>query len=224
MNKEQIIEALLYRMSDPCVPDCDEDIAESDLMTHEEAVGYIAELREEDEDIGDDDYHVPAEATPELYMEAYNCRVKLARRNVTIDRIAEFITENNEVAMYSGYSGDLLDEGYTTNNVDVIPVDFLDNETEFFFDSDLSALDMILIGKNSKAFNADRYEYCWYDVDKKVLHGSHNPFEEDVLDAKELATYLVDHPDEITSGFVGYCDDEELSHIFEYMPELRGDC
>ena len=114
MTKEATIEAILNRISDPYT-DNEEDIAFCDPIELPYATEWLAELRQEDIDNANDgEFRMPNAATPELLMEAFNCRVRLAKRNVTIERLAKAITENDETALFSNYREDMLDLGYVT--------------------------------------------------------------------------------------------------------------
>ena len=221
MNKEEIIESILYRMSDPWAGDVEEDIALCDPIDLPYATELLSEIRQEDIDnANDDDYRMPNAATPELVMEAFNCRIRLAKRNITIERIAETITKNDETALYSNYRGNLIDLGYMTSDEakDIVPLDFLDEE--FIFDPNLPIMNILTIVKKSGDCFNPNFEYCWYDYDNKILHSTDNPFESGILNATAFATFILDYPDLISMYIHGYLDKEEAEYVFKYMPDL----
>lgn len=224
MKKEEIIEAILYRMSDPWAGDNEEDIAMCDPIDLQYATELLAETRQEDiENANDDEYRMPNGATPELVMEAFNCRVRLAKRNVTIERLATAITENDETALFSNYREDMLDLGYVTAEEarDVIPLEFLDDE--FVFDTSLSVMDTLIIAKKSGDHFNPNFEYCWYDYENKILHSTDNPFKSGIINATAFATYMIDYPDLASMYIHGYLDEDEAKYVFEYMPDLLGE-
>ena len=203
MKKEEIISALLFRMSDPCVGDDEEAIADLDYLDLDEASAYLEEARKEDEEIGDKDYCVPAEATPELYMEAYKCRIRLAVFNMQVKRLAEWFIENDEVALYDNYRLD-----YGENNPEVLPIEFMDNydnvgDFPFGLGNHLNVADVIEligIGRNSAATFRFTDTYFWYDAENKILHSTNHPYADGTIDAVAFAKYIL--------------MDEELCHFF----------
>jgi len=216
MKKEEIISALLYRMSDPCVEDDDEEIAKCDPITLEEAKHYIEEDRKEDEEIGDDDYCIPEEATPELYMEAFNCRIALAKHNVQVNRLAEWLVENDEIALYNNYRNE-----YGENNPDVVPIDFMynyDKVGDFPFGLGdtigvYDVIELINIGRNSAATFRITDDYFWYDAENKILHSTNHPYADGTIDAKAFADYILKTPDLRQFFFESYPTDKEKKYI-----------
>lgn len=220
MTKEATIEAILNRISDPYT-DTEEDIALCNPIELPYATTFLADIRQEDIDNANDgEFRMPNAATPELLMEAFNCRVRLAKRNVTIERLAKAITDNDETALFSNYREDMLDLGYVTAEEarDVIPLEFLDDE--FVFDTSLSVMDTLIIAKKSGDCFNPNFEYCWYDYENKILHSTDNPFESGVINATAFATYMIDYPDVASMYINGYLDEDEAKYVFEYMPDL----
>lgn len=223
MTKEATIEAILNRISDPYT-DTEEDIAFCNPIELPYATTFLSDIRQEDIDNANDgEFRMPNAATPELLMEAFNCRVRLAKRNVTIERLAKAITDNDETALFSNYREDMLDLGYVTAEEarDVIPLEFLDDE--FVFDTSLSVMDTLIIAKKSGDHFNPNFEYCWYDYENKILHSTDNPFESGVINATAFATYMIDYPDVASMYIHGYLDEDEAKHVFEYMPDLLGE-
>ena len=214
MKKEQIIEAILNRISDPYT-DNEEDIALCNPIEIPYATQWLAEIRQEDiENANDDEFRMPNAATPELLMEAFNCRVRLAKRNVTISRLEEWLKNNDQTALYDNYRGDMEEAGYSDHALEVIPIDFLtDGVNAFSFDPEASVLELILIGKNSPDFDPEA-EYCWFDSENKVLHSVHNPWEEGILDAHSFAEYIINTPDLKKFFIESYVTTEEAEYIF----------
>ena len=216
MKKEEIISALLFRMSDPCVEDDEEAIANLDYLNLDEATAYLDEARKEDEEIGDEDYCIPAEATPELYMEAYNCRIRLAVFNMQVKRLAEWFIENDEVALYDNYRLD-----YGENNPEVIPIEFMDNydnvgDFPFELGNHLNVADVIElidIGRNSAATFRFTDNYFWYDAENKTLHSTNHPYADGTIDAMEFAMYILMNEDLCYFFFDSYPTKKEAKYI-----------
>jgi len=94
MTKIELTSALLDYLRDPYDSVCDEDIAALDFLTLDEARGYLADLRR-DEDAADlePDERLPQEVTPELYMEVFNCEISRCRHNLKVEQLANQLAE-----------------------------------------------------------------------------------------------------------------------------------
>ena len=217
MKKEEIITAILNRISDPYT-DTEEDIAFCEPIDLPYATKWIAEIRQEDIDnANDDEFRMPNAATPELLMEAFNCRIRLAKRNITINHLAEWIKGDDPTALYDNYREYMEEAGYSAPAVCVIPIDFLtDGPNSFCFDEEMSALELILIGKNSPDFDPEA-EYCWFDAKNRILHSVDNPWEDGILNAHDFAEYIIDTPDLKQFVIESYLTDEDIDYIFKYF-------
>ena len=221
MTKAELIERTIDAIIDPW-NDCAEDYLCASLIDSiEEASGYLAELRRDQDGMDlDEDEKIPDEVTPALYMEAYNCLVRARKHEAWVQRLAEFITDNEMVCEYANYYYPIIENG-----IDVIPVDFLYNSTRFPFPThnteNPDIIDVLRIGLNSaKTFNCN-HEYCWFDKDTETLHSTDHPFRDGVLDAEAFAEYILsdegqDCFDYITNDIM---DAEDFRSVFGYEKE-----
>lgn len=74
MTKAELITKTIDRITDPW-NDCPEDYIYVDPINLETAEEIICQCREEDVDFDQDD-RLPAEVTPEIMMEAFNCNLR----------------------------------------------------------------------------------------------------------------------------------------------------
>lgn len=219
MKKEQIIEAILNRISDPYT-DNEEDIALCNPIELPYATTWLAEIRQEDIDnANDDEFRMPNAATPELLMEAFNCRVRLAKRNVTIDRLANYLIERGDVAMYENYNPD------HSYGPDIYPLDFWHNfdstaDFPFGFGKQLTiedVIELIEIGKNSHVTCCFTDDYVWYDAKNKVVHTTNDPYADGTIDARGFAEYALTDT-ELFDYIVDDMDFDTAKNVFEYLP------
>ena len=217
MTKAELIECTIDAITDPW-NDCAEDYLYVDLIDSvEEAAGYLAELRRDQDGMGlNDDEKIPAEVTPALYMEAYNCLVRARKHEARIQRLAEYITNNEMVCEYDNY---YLPEH--KDAIHIVPVDFLFED--FVFDiGDLTPNPFFLIelGQRSSEFNFNNL-YCWYDKKKNQLFSTDTPFHDGILDAKAFAEYILSDEGQDCLDYFTECimDAEDFRKVFGYEKE-----
>ena len=223
MTKAEIISRIIDRITDPW-SDCPENYDTAPLINLQEAEEYLREMREDD-DLGDLDPEdrMPDEATPALYMEAYNCYVRWMKHELRVERLAEYIKEQDLVCEYVTYYAPTLD-----NPVNVFPVDFLDNcDTCPFTLKDgriPTIIDLLSIGRRSKSSFCQTDEYCWFDKYTGVLHSTDHPFDDKILDAYGFARFILENA-EALKYITDNMDRFDIQHIFlcskdELMKEM----
>lgn len=211
MNKAELIERIIDTFT--CMGSEDpEDIAYGKPLTLKEAETYLAELRANERANLEPDEWLPAEITPEIYMEAYNCYHRKCIHDVTTRRLAEFLKNGEMVDTYHEFLGQYV--SYTDKLV--CPTDWLTENMEFPFTSeDLSMLDLITLGQNSPDFNPEK-KYCWYDVTAHKLHSTNTPFADGLIDATAFAEWILESP-----GRIWYVKDycminTDIDYVFRY--------
>lgn len=197
MNKAELIERIIDTFTDMGSED-PEDTAYANELTLNDAAMYLDELRANERDYCDPEDWLPAEVTPALYMEAFNCYLRKCRHDVTLNRLAEFFTLHESVDIYLEYEG----EYHSDTDKVVYPTDFLLEDMEFPFTSfDFTMLDLIQLGQHSPEFNPDK-KYCWYEiknndqecVDNELL-STDTPFADGLIDAHAFAEWILADPD-----------------------------
>lgn len=215
-TKAEIIEKIIDRITDEWTEDC-EDYADARLIDLAEATDYLAEYRSDDEKCGftPEEDGMPAEATPELFMEAENCYIRYMKHELTVRRLAEWFTANEEVCIHDNY----MDE-YENKDPHVYPIDFLrDFDTSeiasiLFGEEKLDILDIIAIAQRSSEFSLN-HEYLWYDNEHKQLISSNTPFADGIIDAEAMARFFVDGDRQnLRDLILGYIDNDDCKHIF----------
>ena len=214
MTKAEMTERLVDRLVDPFTENLDdyEDIKPINL---EYAKSLLKELRKEDVDIDDPDFAVPAGVTPELLMETFNCLLRAKQRELTIQRLAEYITENEMICEYDQY--------YVQTHPDarvVLPVDFLCENFPFRFNDSAteepSALDLVCIGMNSReTFNPEE-TYCYYDDELKQLSTTDTPFGDEIIDADAFAEWIMSPDGEDCREYFteSLMNENDIEHVF----------
>lgn len=214
MNKAELYERIIDALIDPWT-DNPEDYLNATLIDLEYAHVMLKDLRD-NEDAADlePDERLPEDTTPEQIMEAYNCLVRARKHEARVNRLAEYITDNDMVCEYDNY---YLPDHHDA--VDITPIDFLVGTDRFPFDignNEASVLDMLLIGKNSANTFNPKDEYCWFDADAMTLHSTNEPFRDGTLDAEAFAEYAMsdegqDCFDYITTEIM---DDDDFQSVF----------
>ena len=186
MTKAELIERIMDSLIDPWT-DCPEDYIDATFIDTHEAQDLIDQIRDDEDkmDLEPED-RLPAEVTPELMMIAYNCNVRKNKHELTVKRLAEYITDNEMVCEYDNYYLPELENG-----IDMIPVDFIADTDGFPFMDNASPLDILCIGMNSRQTFNPQHEFCWFDAEKKVIHSTNHPFRDGILDAKAFAEYIL---------------------------------
>lgn len=210
MKKEEIIERIIDTFTDMGC-ESPEDTAAGPFISLDEAATYLAERRGmEQEDLNPEDWF-PAETTPEMYMEAYNCYVRRCRHEVQVKRLAEFLYYGENVDVYDycvetyGYNGELL----------VYPTEELNESIEFpFTDTTLNTVELIVIGQNSPEFNPDA-QYCYFDAENNALKSTDHPFEDKLIDPVPLAEFIINNRRVLEYVRYHHMDNAQYFNIFE---------
>lgn len=214
MTKAEMTERLVDRLVDPFTDNL-EDYEYAEPIDLEYAKSLLKDLRHEDVDIDDPDFAVPAGVTPELLMETFNCLLRAKQHELTIQRLADYITENEMVCEYDQYFADDRDPKRRR----VLPVDFLCEGFPFRFDdsnNEPSALDLVCIGSNSRHTFNSGYTYCYYDDDLKQLSTTDTPFGDEVIDAQAFAEWIMSPEGEECREYFTEClmDEDDIEHVF----------
>lgn len=211
MTKAKLINRIIDRLIDPWT-DSPSDYLDAELIDLDTAKDIIRQCREEDDDLEPED-RLPAETTPALMMEAFNCHVRHMKFEARVSNLADFITDNEMVCEYVNYYEPTLE-----NPVTVIPVDCLYNTNRFPFATNNTEnpdiIDTLRIGLNSaKTFNSN-HEFCWFDKDKEVLHSTNTPFADGILDADAFARFILCDADSF--GYFVNCImlDDDIRSVF----------
>lgn len=215
MTKIELTEKILDAITDPW-NECPLDYEDLAPLNLEEATGYLAELRR-DEDLSDlvPDERVPDEVTPELYMEVFNCYLRAMKHECHILRLSKYLTDNECVCEYDQFRND-----YKHGNPVVLPVDFLYDGNPFPFPTldgkDPCTGDLIQIGLNSARTFRPSNEYCWFDMKTETLHSTNTPFRDGIITARTFAEFILS-PDghEALDYFVNtLMDEDEIMEVF----------
>lgn len=159
-------------------------------LTLKEAEGYLKEYRDDEDSMDLDQVdRLPDEVTPALYQEAYNCYLRMMKHECQVIRLAEWITETDQVCLYDNFYG------YEDGKPEIIPTDFLFNtynlrSLPFEADHPIDAVSLIKIGQNSPGFDLNMM-YFWYDRKHNSLHSTDAPFKEGLLDARSFAEFIL---------------------------------
>ena len=214
MNKIELTERIMDAIIDPWTMDA-VDMCDSDLLTLDQADGYLAELRRDEESAElEEDERLPKEVTPELYMEVYNCMVRSARHEMTIRLMADWLTDNEDVADYDQYYAENVPDA-----IQVLPCDFLEEQFPFSIEhgNEPDAYELVMLGKNSAATFNPEDEYCWFDEENWQLFSTDTPFKDGVIDAHEVARYMLEDDPEFLDEIKNHtmCDSDRES-VFKY--------
>lgn len=208
MTKAELIERIIDRITDPWTESC-EDYADAELIDLATAAELLAQCVKEDEVDLEPEERLPAEVTPALMMEAYNCNVRMNKFDLRVKRLAEYIEKYECVCEYVNCYVPAHPDA-----LDIHPVDCLWEHFPFKMIDDEypNPLWLIQLGQRSPYFNAN-HEFCWYDRDKNQLFSSDSPFSEGILDAEEVARYILLDTDSL-GEFLNYLDEDEIKYIF----------
>ena len=192
MNKAELIERVINTFTDMGSED-PVDTAYANPLTMTEAETYLNEIRANEKDYLEQDEWLPAEVTPEIYMEAFNCYLRKCKHDVTVKRLAEFFRDAEMVDAYHEFDGEYI----SYKDKAVYPTDWLTEAIEFpFTPDDLTMLDLITLGQNSPNFDPEK-KFCWYDIVNHKLHSTNTPFEDGLIDAKAFAEWILETPGRI---------------------------
>lgn len=192
MTKTEIISRIIDRITDPAT-ETPEAYRDAVLVNLDEAKILLAVYRDDDINF-DPDNRLPDETTPELLMEAINCNVRYQQRQLTVNHLTDYITENEMVCEYANY--------YKPTNgakLDIIPMDyFLDDGSFKFLDrhgDPISETDAFRIGFNSADTFDPNDDYCWFDARNEIIHSESQPFKDGILDAHAFAEFILSDPE-----------------------------
>lgn len=213
MTKAEMTERLVDRLTDPFTDNL-EDYEYVKPIDLEYARSLLKELRREDVDIDDPDFCIPEGTTPELLMDTFNCLLRAKQHELTIQRLAEYITENEMICEWDSY--------YRPAHPDaraVLPVDFMCEGFPFRFDNsddEPSALDLVCIGSNSRHTFNPGYTYCYYDDNLKQLYTTDTPFGDEVIDSLAFAEWIMSPEGEECREYFTEClmDEDDIEHVF----------
>ena len=215
MNKAELYERIVDALIDPWTDNADDYLAATPIDL-EYAHVMLKDLRD-NEDAADlePDERLPEDTTPEQVMEAYNCLVRARKHEARVNRLAEYITDNEMVCEYDNYYQPTIE-----NSIDMMPVDFLYNSHTFPFETkhmnNPDVIDILRIGYNSHDTFNPNHEFCWFDKENEVLHSTDHPFGDGTLDAEAFAEYAMsdegkDCFDYITNEIM---DDDDFKSVF----------
>lgn len=213
MTKAELIERIVDALIDPWT-DNPEDYLYDTPIDIDGAKDFYNQIRSDEDDADlEPDERMPEEATPELVMEAYNCLIRARKHEAWIDRMEEFIIENDCVCEYANYYVPAHKDA-----LDLIPVEFVTESNDFPFTMadgrKPDTVDTFLIGmRSARTFNPN-HEFCWFDQAQEVLHSTDEPFRNGVLDAHAFAEFAID--DKETFDYFVDCimTDDEIREVF----------
>lgn len=219
MTKAELIERTVDAMIDPWTDDPEDYLDAQPIFDTEEAQDMLNDLHAYDDDLEPDEI-LPAEVTPEIVMEAYNCLIRARKFEARTARLAEFITDNDCVCEYANYYSPVHDDA-----IDLVPTEYIWEEFPFDMKDDMlpNPLTLIELGQRSPEFNPND-EYCWYDKEKNQLFSSDEPFRDGTLDAEAFARFILLDAEAFGYMFDHIIDDEDALHILgctkeEYINE-----
>ena len=216
MTKAELIAHIIDHITDPWT-ECPEDYKYADLIDVDTAADVLKQYREDEEDFDPED-RMSDEVTPELMMEAYNCNVRYQKHKLCVQKLADWLTENECVCEYDQYKNEYLDDPLV-----VLPVDFLVEDGFPFPMIDNAyphSLFLIELGKRSPNFDTNR-EYCWYDRTKDQMFSSDRPFHDGVIDAEKFAEFIVDDKGACDYFVNALMDDDEVKDVFGSYMEVK---
>ena len=189
MKKAELIERIVDAMIDPW-NDCPEDYLDATPIDIYGAADLLCQLRADEVSADlENDERLPAEVTPALVMEAYNCIVRSRKHEAWVNRLAQYIADTDQTCLYDNYYG--RPEGVP----EVIPTDLLYNtyhlkSLPFDCGHPVDAIMLIQIAQNSSEFGINS-EYFYYDAQHNALVSVDNPFKEGIYDAREFAEFIL---------------------------------
>ncbi len=220
MTKAELIERTIDAMTDPWT-ECPEDYLYSTSIDLHEATDLLDQIRSDEQDMDlEPDEHLPQEVTPGIVMEAYNCHVRAMKFEARVERLADWIRENDPVCEYCNYYLPAHEDA-----IDICPVEFLCDTDGFpFLKDEPSPLDILCIGMNSRKTFDPQDVYCWFDDSTSTLHSTNDPFNDGTLDAEDFARFILLDADCFGYMFDHIIDDEDAKRILgctkeEYINE-----
>lgn len=212
MTKTEIISRIIDRITDPWT-ECPEDYEYAELIDLDEAKDVLKQYRYDDVAYDlDPENRMPEEVTPELLMEAFNCNVRHMKFELRVERLAEYITDNEMVCEYDNYY-----RPEYPDSPEVLPVDFIWDSFPFKPIGDMSPdnpLFLIGLGQRSKTSFNSNHEFCWYDRENNLLHSTDTPFADGILDAEAFARFTLCDAETLGYFLDGIMDDDEIVKVF----------
>ena len=211
MNKDELIERIIDTFT--CMGSEDPvDTCYAHPITLAEAKSYLNELRANEKTDLEPEEWLPAEITPALYMEAFNCYLRRCRYEVTLHRLTEFIVDAEHVDLYHDFYGEYI----SYSDKVCYPTDWLTENMEFPFTSeDLTMLDLITLGQNSPEFNPEK-RFCWYDVTSHTIHSTNAPFASGLMSAQNFAEWILEERNRIEYVTDTYMINTDIDYIFHF--------
>ena len=216
MTKAELTERIIDALIDPWNDDPDDylDLKPIDL---EEAEGFLKEIRanEASADLEPDEC-LPEDVTPANVQEVWNCLIRARKHEAYIERLTDWLKENNDMALYDNYRAD-----FGGDKAEVVPVDWFFNsyslkDFPFALDHPLDLALLISIAQNSRQLNLGEHEYCWYDKEHNALVGTNTPYEDGIADAPAFAEYILSPEGKDCLEFIldSYMDDDDVNKVF----------
>ena len=219
MTKAELIQMAINEMVDPWT-DCPEDYEDATLIDIYQATDLLCEIHHDEQAMElEPEERLPDAVNANIIMEAFNCHVRHMKFELRVERLADWIKENDPVCEYSNY---YLPEH--KNAIDLVPVDFLWENFPFDIgDRTPNPLFLIDLAKRSPNF-APSNEYCWFDKEKDQLFSTNHPFRDGILDAEAFARFILLDAECFGYMFDDIIDDEDAKYILgctkeEYINE-----
>lgn len=216
MAKDELIEKIVDALIDPWTDNC-QDYVDAEDTDLEGAEQILKDIRTNEQDAGlKPEECLPSSVTPELVMEAWNCLVRARKHDAMVERMAEWIEDNDPVCEYENYKSE-----YENSRRTVYPTDFLFNSydpNDFPFAMKGGILPdhamLVSIGMHSARSFSFNHTFCWYDQDRAQLFSSDHPFRENIINADAFAAFIVDNADVRDYFIYGVMDDTDVEYVF----------
>ena len=213
MTKSELIERIVDSFWDFSAED-PEDYLDMEPLDLESATMYLAEQRADERaaDLAPEEC-LPDEVTPELYMEAENCYIRMMKHNARVIRLAKWLEDNDCVCEYDQYYDMYNHGGYR-----VLPVSWLFTEPfpfDLVDDAYPNTAFLIQLGQRSPEFSLG-HEYCWYDKSKNRLFSANDPFAAGAIDAEAFAEFILgpDGQDALDYFLSDIMDENDIMDVF----------
>lgn len=194
---------------------CPFDFEDMSPINQDEAREYLADARH-DEVLAEltEDEKLPAEVTPALYMEAYNCYIRMMKHECTVLRLSKYIEDNALVCEYENYYG------HEDGTPDVFPTDFLYNEYRtsslpIEAGHPIDVASFVRICQNSTKLDLND-EFCYYDSKTNSLISTDNPFKDGIYNARAFAEFILsdEGQDALDYIFNDIMDEDDQADVF----------
>lgn len=215
MTKSELMTRIIDSFEEPFGQTCPfdfENLGEIDLKDADE---YLKEARR-GEDLADldQDERLPAEVTPELYMEAMNCYIRSMKHECAVLRLSKYIEDNVLVCEYENYYR------HEDGTPDVFPTDFLYNEYStnslpIETEHPVDIASFVRICQNSTKLDLND-EFCYYDKKTNSLISTDNPFKDGIYNARAFAEFILsdEGQDALDYIFNDIMDEDDQADVF----------